>query len=162
MIIKNHPLNLNQAEESSSSKSGSFLVGGLILAVFLASFSSVLQYSLLAAKEKQNKNKCNRVEIVFTDHDRRVIHDYYGSHYSNLPPGLAKRGGDLPPGLEKQLRRNGTLPPGLQKRVEPLPHDLEMRLPPLPERSRRVTIGGRIMILDDHNSILDVMVDIER
>jgi hypothetical protein len=37
-----------------------------------------------------------------------------------------------------------------------------MRLPPLPERSRRVIIEGRIMILDDHNSILDVMVDIAR
>ena len=27
----------------------------------------------------------------------------------------------LPPGLEKQLRRNGSLPPGLQRRAEPFP-----------------------------------------
>lgn len=34
----------------------------------------------------------------------------------NLPPGLAKRGGNLPPGLQRQLDRRGHLPPGLEKR----------------------------------------------
>ena len=34
---------------------------------------------------------------------------------SGLPPGLAKRGGNLPPGLEKK-RRAGNLPPGLEKK----------------------------------------------
>jgi len=35
---------------------------------------------------------------------------------ANLPPGLAKRHGRLPPGLEKQLLERGQLPPGLEKR----------------------------------------------
>lgn len=65
-----------------------------------------------------------------------------------LPPGLAKRGGNLPPGLEKQLRERGTLPPGLQKRCEPLPYDLDRRLPRLPYGYRRVVIGTDILIVN--------------
>ncbi len=33
-----------------------------------------------------------------------------------LPPGLAKRGGNLPPGLERHVERSGQLPPGLEKK----------------------------------------------
>src|SRR5690242_13088840 len=36
----------------------------------------------------------------FDDHDREVVTQYYVGHGSGLPPGLAKRGGNLPPGLE--------------------------------------------------------------
>ena len=43
-----------------------------------------------------------------------------------LPPGLAKRD-TLPPGLERQLQRNGKLPPGLEKRA--LPDELKRALP---------------------------------
>ena len=51
----------------------------------------------------------------FRTEEVRAINEFYHPA-SGLPPGLAKRG-DLPPGLEKQLRRNGTLPPGLQKKL---------------------------------------------
>ena len=73
------------------------------------------------------------VHIVFSSRDRDLIRDYYRDQYSNLPPGLAKRGGNLPPGLHKHLERDGTLPPGLQKRVQPFPYELESRLSPLPD-----------------------------
>lgn len=92
---------------------------------------------------------------VFGDRDRRIIRDYFRNRYSNLPPGLAKRGGDLPPGLEKQIQRNGQLPPGLQKRVEPFPQDLVSQLPRVAERIRRVILGRRALMLDDRNTILD-------
>jgi len=55
---------------------------------------------------------------AYSDHDRD-IHDWYRAHYSDLPPGLAKRD-RLPPGLERQLVVRGTLPPGLQKKMQPL------------------------------------------
>jgi hypothetical protein len=99
-------------------------------------------------------------EIVFTDHDRRIIRDFFRGRYSNLPPGLAKRGGQLPPGLEKQLQRNHRLPPGLEKHVEPFPQELETRLPSLPDRTSRVVLGRRAMIVDDQNKILDMIDDI--
>ena len=92
---------------------------------------------------------------AFGDHDRRIIRDYFRNRYSNLPPGLAKRGGDLPPGLEKHIQRNGQLPPGLQKRVEPFPQDLVRQLPRIAERIRRVILGRRALMLDEHNTILD-------
>jgi hypothetical protein len=92
---------------------------------------------------------------VFHEHDRRTIRDYFRNRYSNLPPGLAKRGGHLPPGLEKQLQRNGKLPPGLQKRIEPFPQDLEAQLPRIPERIRRVILGRRALMLEDDNTVLD-------
>jgi hypothetical protein len=92
---------------------------------------------------------------VFHERDRRTIRDYFRSRYSNLPPGLAKRGGTLPPGLEKQLERNGKLPPGLQKRIEPFPQELEAQLPRIPDQIRRVILGRRALMLDDRNTILD-------
>src|SRR5712692_2463493 len=68
--------------------------------------------------------------VVFTPDERRIISDYCRRlPASGLPPGLAKRD-TLPPGLEKQLRRNGRLPPGLEKKLVPFPPDLERQLPP--------------------------------
>jgi hypothetical protein len=103
------------------------------------------------------------VRVVFSVHDREVIRDYYYGRNSNLPPGLAKRGGDLPPGLQKHLQRDGTLPPGLQKRVQPFPEDLDRRLPRLPDTYSRVTLGVDILILDRRTQrIVDIVRDILR
>jgi hypothetical protein len=92
----------------------------------------------------------------FRAEEVRAINEFYHPA-SGLPPGLAKRG-DLPPGLEKQLRRNGTLPPGLQKKLTPFPADLERRLPPPPPACRRVVLGGwALLIADATNTILDIV-----
>ncbi len=100
--------------------------------------------------------------IIFSTHDREVIREYYRGG-SGLPPGLAKRGGNLPPGLQRQLERNGTLPPGLQKRLTPFPADLERRLPRLPAIYQRGYIGGSVVIIDRRTQrILDVIHDIFR
>ncbi len=72
---------------------------------------------------------------------------WYDERENGLPPGLAKRD-RLPPGLEKQLRERGTLPPGLQKKIQPVPEDLEERLPSPPEGCRHVIIGGHIVLMN--------------
>jgi hypothetical protein len=82
----------------------------------------------------------------YTDHDRD-IRDWYRAHYSDLPPGLAKRD-RLPPGLERQLVVNGTLPPGLQKKMQPCPHELEVLLPPPPPNYAHVFIGGHLVLVN--------------
>ncbi len=92
---------------------------------------------------------------LFSESDRRVIGNWLSSNRGNLPPGLAKRD-RLPPGLEKQLERNGTLPPGLQKRVEPFPDELNRQLPPLPSGMSRVFLGGRALLLDAAQKVLDI------
>jgi len=87
--------------------------------------------------------------IMFTESDRGMINDWMRRQTTaNLPPGLAKRGGSLPPGLEKQLRKNGRLPPGLDRGTwSPFPPDLVRVLPPLPPNYDRGFIGGRAAII---------------
>jgi len=103
------------------------------------------------------------VTYAFGSRDREIITAYYTQAASGLPPGLAKRRGALPPGLEKQLRRNGTLPPGLQKQVQPFPADLDRRLTPLPVGYQRVIVGTNIIVYrSTTQKILDVIRDIVR
>jgi hypothetical protein len=101
----------------------------------------------------------------FLAEERRIIEEYY--HKSSkrkqkgLPPGLAKRGGNLPPGLQKKLDRDGKLPPGLQKRLEPLPVDLDRRLPRLPEYWERVILERDIILIDRRTErILDIIENV--
>jgi hypothetical protein len=101
----------------------------------------------------------------FSAEERRIIEDYYHkgkpSKKKGLPPGLAKRGGNLPPGLQKKLDRDGKLPPGLQKRLEPLPTDLGRRLPRLPEQWERVILDRDVILVDRRtNRILDIIEDV--
>ncbi|MGH6628327.1 MAG: hypothetical protein ACREB3_01190, partial [Burkholderiales bacterium] len=105
--------------------------------------------------------------LMFSDRDQRMILNYFSGegggggrgrrHGRGFPPGLAKRGGNLPPGLERQLQRNGTLPPGLQKKVEPFPAELTQQLPRLPSGYSRVIVEGRALILDRNNKIFDIV-----
>jgi hypothetical protein len=93
----------------------------------------------------------------YSDHDRNQIRGWYRTHYSSLPPGLAKRD-RLPPGLERQLVVRGTLPPGLQKKMQPCPPDLERMLPPPPPNYAHVVIGGSLVLLNRANfQIADVV-----
>ncbi len=100
------------------------------------------------------------VAVVFSDSDRRIIREWVNGIPSGaLPPGLAKRG-ELPPGLQKQLRKNGALPPGLEKKLSPFPSDLARRLGPLPPGCGcdRVFLEGRAMIVvRATRAILDVI-----
>jgi len=95
-------------------------------------------------------------EHYYKDHDREEIHGWYVEHANNLPPGLAKKD-RLPPGLEKQLVLRGTLPPGLQKKIQPVPVELERRLPSPPPECAHVVIGGHIVLLNRRtNLVLDI------
>jgi len=112
---------------------------------------------------KQKDDQGDTVQYGFGAHDRQVISTYYSNHTQGLPPGLAKRGGDLPPGLQKQLERKGTLPPGLQKKLEPCPVELERQLPPLPVDYRRAVIGAHIVIYNKNtNIVVDIFKDVVR
>ncbi len=75
-----------------------------------------------------------------------------------MPPGLAKRD-RLPPGLEKQLKKNGQLPPGLAKRE--LPADLESRLPPPPAGTERVIVDNDILLVEAATGlVVDILSDV--
>ena len=91
---------------------------------------------------------------IYIGNDRDSIRQYFFDHAGSLPPGLAKRGSDLPPGLQKQLRRKGQLPPGLAKKVVAFPVELERRLPPLKPGLVRGVIEGRAVIFNAKTSVI--------
>jgi hypothetical protein len=82
----------------------------------------------------------------YHDHDRD-IHDWYRTHYSHLPPGLAKRD-RLPPGLERQIIVQGYLPVELRHRMQPCPRELEVMLPPPAPGYAHYFIGGNLVLVN--------------
>lgn len=137
------------------------------LAAMIVGLSLVVCAPLTRAADRKGKEGKSRTAVVvqagvsiFSEGDREIIGRYVrGIPDQDLPPGLARRGGKLPPGLEKQLRRKGTLPPGLQKRLTPFPVALEQQLPPLAPDLRRVFIEGRAIIFNSKTGlVLDVLV----
>jgi hypothetical protein len=91
---------------------------------------------------------------IFLGNDYDLIRNHFLGDRRGIPPGLAKRGGDLPPGLEKQLRRNGHLPPGLEKKLCPFPIELEQRLPVLRPGLVRGMIGVSAVIMDKRTLVI--------
>jgi hypothetical protein len=91
---------------------------------------------------------------VLDSNQRNAIRTCLNDPKTGLPPGLAKRD-RLPPGLERQLQRNGTLPPGLQKKVQPMPSQCQINLPRLPADWQRVILGDRVIVLDPAKRIID-------
>lgn len=105
----------------------------------------------------------SHVSVAFSDADRQAIRAYFASAAS---PRHGKHGHDphgdfeaLPPGLQKQVRKNGTLPPGLAR--QRLPDELERRLTPLPDGYLRVRVGADIVLMDARTQVvLDLIRDL--
>lgn len=119
----------------------------------------------------------------FSELERQLIGDYFNKHryyadedsggkkskkhkgkgkgkQKGMPPGLAKRG-KLPPGLQKQLQRNGTLPPGLAKRD--LPGNLNAQLSSVDEGLERVITNTSVLLVDKATGVIkDIIKDIVR
>ena len=127
----------------------------IILSAFLIGlfgFCSLVPSSPAAEKK-------NRPALLLPE-ERQIIREFFYSQPRGLPPGLAKRS-ELPPGLQKQLARKGKLPPGLQKRLEPLPEELVVRLPRMPEIWSPVILGRHVILLDRRTQrILDILENV--
>jgi len=96
------------------------------------------------------------VSFSFGTHDRQLIQQWViVLLIQRLPPRLLRKG--LPPGLQKQLARNGTLPPGLQKKITPFPPALVAQLPPPPVGCDYLFLDQRAMVVvRASNRILDI------
>ena len=107
-------------------------------------------------------------DIFIGELEKRLIASYYQRHlvayqqspewqeYSKSKGKKKHKHKGLPPGIAKQLARNGQLPPGLE--YHPLPHDLIVQLPPLQAGHRYVVADNRVMLIQAaSNLILDVM-----
>ena len=123
--------------------------------VFLSGTTALAQGKGHGKGHDKEKHHDRDDQAAYSYHEED-IRGWYGDQREHLPPGLAKKD-RLPPGLEKQLVRNGTLPPGLQKRFYPVPVELERRLPPPPPDCAHVLVSGHLVLLNRKtNLIVDV------
>jgi hypothetical protein len=75
--------------------------------------------------------------------------------HKDIPPGIAKKG-TLPPGIYKQLVRNGQIPADVD--YHPLPPDLIVQLRPLAPAYRYVIVDDRVLLIQAATrAILDVL-----
>jgi hypothetical protein len=82
-------------------------------------------------------------DCYFQPHDARIVTQYYGPRYRELPPGLRKK-----------LYRTGHLPPGWEKRMEPIPVVVERQLTPLPNGYRRGFIDGFAVVYSPNTQVV--------
>jgi len=64
----------------------------------------------------------------------------------------------LPPGIQKKLARGGTLPPGQAKRLRRLPESCTTRLQPLPPDVDRIIYGNRVILVVVGGHIVDIFI----
>ena len=89
------------------------------------------------------------------DHDRHYRGHYRDNDDRDDNRGEHRHGREgLPPGLERQLVRNGHLPPGLEKKMYRVPDSVCRRLPPLPEGASRGYIGGHVVVYNPQTSVI--------
>jgi len=85
---------------------------------------------------------------TFGDRDREVLYGCLsGYDFESLPPGI-----------QKKLARGGTLPPGQAKKLRRLPDSCTVRLPRLPRDVERIIFGDRVILVRSGNYILDILV----
>jgi hypothetical protein len=98
------------------------------------------------------------VQVVFSDGEASIIRAYYRDHGS-VKQGKKKGKNGLPPGIAKNLQRGKPLPPGIAKQV--LPTGLVDRLPPPPHGYERVSLAGKILLVEIATQVIhDVLEDI--
>ncbi len=153
-----------------------------VLAVFILNFAVILPSEVQAMSSAEQASAAEGV-LGFTAEEKRIIREvlgtvkrirdgerdddnsrphgkkHKGKSGKSLPPGLAKRNGDLPPGLQKHIEKQGTLPPGLEGRD--LPDDLKKRLPKPRKGTKRVIVDDDVLLIEEATGvIIDVLQDV--
>jgi len=125
--------------------------------LLLATLSSLVvlagcsPYSSVQVKTQHRISPSTTVSLYFSDSDRSIIRNYYVNYYGfkRVPPGHYKRRG-------RPFQRHQPLPPNMH--YQPIPYELNRRLPPLPQGYIRIRIGEDIAIMNTRTRvILDTM-----
>jgi Ni/Co efflux regulator RcnB len=99
--------------------------------------------------------------VVFSSKEVSIIRDYYAHAPQDAGKGAQKKqkGKPLPPGIAKNLQRGKPLPPGIAK--QQLPADLARRLPPVQPGYERVSVDGRVLLLETATQVIhDVLEEL--
>ena len=137
------PLSIQAADEP-----GKDLAERVTSAVFTATEKTLVEefFGKPAAVEEKGESE---------DGDGKSSKNGKGGKSKKMPQGLAKRD-SLPPGLEKQLQKNGTLPPGLAKRD--LPPDLARRMPARNDGTETVIVDSDVVLVEAATGVvLDIL-----
>ena len=97
---------------------------------------------------------------TFSDRERDEINRYFQANpgaRSQLPPGLAKKN-KVPPGWQKKLARGQRISDDVWANRVPLPREIAIKLPPLPDGVIRVRIEDRVVkVAERTREVLDVL-----
>lgn len=98
------------------------------------------------------------IQVVFTDNEIAIIHDYYRRPHA-ISKHRRKNKKGLPLGIAKNLQRGQSLPPGIAKKY--LPEDLQSALPPAPDGYERIILDGKIVLIEIATQVVrDILTDI--
>jgi len=95
-----------------------------------------------------------RVFQQFTDHDRRVLQDWYRDHADEMEPRRGDQWRDED--IERALQRGGRLDEDVMRWARPLPGELRDRLDPIPDDWRYMMIGYNVVIMEPDGDVRDV------
>ena len=148
------------------------------LSLYILIICSIFSFSVQADENVAKAVIDKAIEGGFSDLEKQIIEKYFKNTKTDaieedkpkagkkdkknknkeLPAGLAKKE-KLPPGLARQLERNGTLPPGLAKRD--LPADLEAELPDPIEGLERTIVDNAVVLVEKASGrIVDILKDV--
>lgn len=152
----------------------------IVVLIFFSILSPFYSASVNAEAAKKGSVIDAAMDAGFSELERQIIERYYhgsdkpaernehsddGNKHKDktrndkkMPPGLSKKE-QLPPGLAKQLERNGTLPPGLAKRD--LPSDLDRQLPAPTDTLERTIVDTSVVLVEKATGrIVDIIADV--
>ena len=99
------------------------------------------------------------MEVVFSAAEVAIMRDYYKRDGGGTKTRGGKKAKGLPPGIAKNLQRGKPLPPGIAKQF--LPGDLSHALPPPPDGHERITLDGKILLVEIATQVVvDVLTDV--
>ncbi len=99
---------------------------------------------------------------AFSAIEKKIIEDFFGEQAADAVSGGNKNKGkigELPPGLQMQLEKNGRLPPGLAKKE--LPPGLAKRLGSTRTGLERLIIDDDVLLVEEATGIVyDIIKDV--
>ncbi|HUJ33297.1 MAG TPA: hypothetical protein VLY23_18595 [Candidatus Acidoferrum sp.] len=93
---------------------------------------------------------------AFDDHEREVAHRWAVAHHERRELGFRVED-RLPPEWETRFRVGLVFDAGWRRRCYPVPADLLVELPPPPHHYRYYAIGGRVVLVDPHWQVVDIL-----
>jgi len=106
--------------------------------------------------EEHHEHHWDREHPQFDDHERVVVHDWYGGHRDRVVVGFRDED-RLPPEWEPRLQVGFVFDNDWRRRCYPVPAELLVQLPPPPRHYRYYAIDGRVVLVDRGWRVADVL-----